>query len=655
MIMSFMLASGLVLIPSVSASSSNTTGFQVINAAWGAASNSTTAGPGDRNVPLTVTLEYTFPNTAESVQGLLDLPTGFTLYNGSSVDFSTETQTMPTGTIFELTFNSIYLASNLALGSYSATLNLSWTAAGYAYVLNQTSTITLVVQGTPQIDFSSPSSTLISGEVNNISMSIQNTGSGSASNISISASSQIAGIVNSVPQILSLASGTSDTFMLQIYIPKSASGSVISLTVAASYKDPSGNSRSASQTFDFYGSSLSEPSLEFSVTPHSLSPGQVNNVTVTLTNAGSGTADSIITTMSGSSQSVSLVSNFPNVDSLAPGSSDSATVSIYVSSSAASSPLTLTFSASYFDQYGVAGSTGQSEGFQVAATTIANTSLSVTTISNSVISGSVSEVSFLVKNLGNSTIYSPTFAISVASPLVISGNSTFSSVGTSISPGASQVFTAYLTASLSSTSGVYSTTINVSFTDQYGMTHDQTYSVAVNLSGPVELVIQNEAFSQTANTITVTGSILNEGSSSAYYSAVSGILNGSTTGSPDYVGEIDPDSPVPFTATIPLQAEGGIVAGNITIFIQFKNSLGQTINSSSSETTQLKSISQILSSNSTTPSTTSQNGIFGLTVLEFLIIVIVVLVALGTGVVATVRRRQERRHLVASPSAGRVS
>ena len=222
-------------------------------------------------------------------------------------------------------------------------------------------------------------------------------------------------------------------------------------------------------------------------------------------------------------------------------------MSVYVTSSAGGQALTLTFSTAYLDPSGTAESSNQAAGFQVASSpSVSANTFSVVSISDNVVSGSISKVSFSIKNTGSSTIFSPGYTISVSEPVVIAGNSTFSSSGTSIAPGQSQVFTADLTASPGSTSGIYAASIEISFTDQYGTTHNQSYSVAILLSGSIELVVQSEAFSQNATGITVTGNLLNEGASSAYYSSVSGILNNSKVGgSPDYVGEIDPNSPGP--------------------------------------------------------------------------------------------------------------
>ena len=82
---------------------------------------------------------------------------------------------------------------------------------------------------------------------------------------------------------------------------------------------------------------------------------------------------------------------------------------------------------------------------------------------------------------------------------------------------------------------------------------------------------------------------------------------------------------------------------NVTILVDFRNSLGQPVNYSSSSTTPLKSISQILASDSpiSSNSGTGQGG--GPSLLELAIIFTIVLVAAGVGIIAAVKRRNNKK------------
>jgi len=187
-----------------------------------------------------------------------------------------------------------------------------------------------------------------------------------------------------------------------------------------------------------------------------------------------------------------------------------------------------------------------------AAATTASFPLSVTQQNSTVTDGSQTSAGFTLTNGGTSTIYSPTFSLSVASPVVLS--STGSPVpAPQVAPGATATFSAHITSGPTATPGFYSGTLTVVFADSNGASHTQSFPVVFTVKGTVTLILQNTAVSQTATGFTVTGSILNEGGVPAYYASITGLL-GVNTATPVYVGEIDPNTPLPFSVTIPFTA-----------------------------------------------------------------------------------------------------
>ena len=371
-----------------------------------------------------------------------------------------------------------------------------------------------------------------------------------------------------------------------------------------------------------------------------LIPGQANTIPVTITNAGTGAAINILTSASVQAQdgSVENVSS-AIIAKLEPGSSTVVDVTLFVANASTGLPITLDLAFAYSDAYGTPQSGSASLGLEVesAAPAFAGVSLSVESLKNSVVAGGTSTVSFLVENSGTAAVYSPVYTLSVSQPLIIAANSS-SDIGAIINPGQSQTIYAGITASPGATSGIYSATVSIQFTNQHGVSDSLSFSVSILLSSPIQLVVQSEQVSQTASDITVTGNILNEGQSPAYYSSVSGYLNGTSAGQSDYVGEIDVNSPVPFSVTIPYQAQDNAGVGNITLAIQYKNSLGQMTNSSSGETAPLQSLGQLLAASSTTTTPTSQGGP---NLLELTLIGTVVLVVVGIAIFAVIRRRNE--------------
>jgi hypothetical protein len=188
----------------------------------------------------------------------------------------------------------------------------------------------------------------------------------------------------------------------------------------------------------------------------------------------------------------------------------------------------------------------------VVSATTTSFPLSVTQQNSTLSAGSQTPVSFTLTNDGSATIYSPTFSLTVGSPVVLA------SIGSpvpaaQIDPASNATFTAHVTSSPTAASGIYSGTLTVSFADSGGTSHTQTFPVSFTLEGTILLILQNTAVSQTATGFTVTGTILDEGSASAYYVSISGLL-GVNSATPVYLGEIDPNTPLPFSVTIPFVA-----------------------------------------------------------------------------------------------------
>jgi len=95
--------------------------------------------------------------------------------------------------------------------------------------------------------------------------------------------------------------------------------------------------------------------LNFHVQPTSVIPGQVNDIQVTLTNNGSGTASQVSTAVS-SPQLLSVLNTIPDMNTLGPNSSQTDRLEVYAPSTSAGTPAVLTFTSTYNDAYGTARS-----------------------------------------------------------------------------------------------------------------------------------------------------------------------------------------------------------------------------------------------------------------------------------------------------------
>ncbi len=184
-----------------------------------------------------------------------------------------------------------------------------------------------------------------------------------------------------------------------------------------------------------------------------------------------------------------------------------------------------------------------------APATTASFPLAVVQVNSTLAAGSQNPAGFQLTNQGTASIYSPTFSLNVGSPIVVA--STGSSVpAPQLDPGKATTFDVVLTSGPSAAIGVYSGTLTVTFTDSNGASHTQTFPLSFTLKGTVILILQNTLVSQTTTGFTVTGSILNEGTVPAYYASLTGLF-GPNVGTAVYIGEVDPNTPAPFSVTIP--------------------------------------------------------------------------------------------------------
>jgi len=644
--MVLLISSGVIAgVPA--ASGSNLLAFiRDVNTSWGTSTSPTGASPGDRDLPLTVTLQYLYPVSASSVEGLLTLPTGFTLYDGTNQTFAATSAGVSTNSVFQITFGGIFLSPFLSLGAYNFSLDL-WAylpTTGGSTILPENLTVSVYVEGSPQLQFGTSTPSLPSGQVDDIPVQVTNSGSGNASHLSLSASAPGISILSPLLEISSLAAGNTTTVNVEAYVPSSASGSALSLSILATYADPYGVQQSTSQTVGFYVSASPASQLFVQAGDYSLVPGTTNDVPFTLTNIGASPIFQVHTAVASPAQA-SVLTQFPTISELKSNASVTDSMEIYVSDSIANSPLQLTFSTTYVDGQGVPGSNTQTVGFFTTGTnsSIPGVVVSVSPIRNEVGAGTPSMVSFKVENVGTTSLSSPVLSLSVSSPLVVLQNSSYAVPNSILPAGESVTYEALVGSSTSASPGYYPASVTISYLGQAGAETSATFTSGLVLVGTIDLVIQSPQVTQGNTTLSVSGEILNEGFSSAYYASVTGSVGGArATSQADYVGEIDPNTPVPFSLTLSYTPSRSALNAKILVNVAFKDSLGTmgTYNSTIQTTLAPES-----STGTSSSSTGSSSGANLLTFLELGVIAALVVM----GVVGFVYIRRSRAKI---PSSG---
>lgn len=636
-------------------------GFQIIGAKWGNSTAGAEAGPGSQDVPLTLTLQYLYPYSALYAQVDVLLPSGFsstsTSLAGNASNNATiyYTSSLEKGQVFQVeTF--VNLASNVSLGSYTFPTTLLWSAvltnstSAPEVSLEQNTNFAVTVEGSTKLSFSSSQTALTSGQINNITLTLANSGTGNASDIETTITSsnpaQVS-VLNQFPNVNELSPQQSSANSIELFVSSSAAGSSVSLSITTTYLDAYTNQVTNTQTMGLFVSTTSSTSqLVYSVNQNSLTPGEVNNLTLSVTNEGSETLTGVSTDVTTSSQTISVLSEPNVIPSISPGNSASLEIGLFVSATSSNTAATLTIT-STFTVLGPndTGSVTQNLGLYVSSQSgsSSNSSLSVQTVKNDLLTGVPSSVLFNITNTGSSPIFDPVFSLSVASPLVIMSNSTYSLNGGEISPGQSILYRASISSSPSATIGVYDGDLSVAYSNTYGISNTQTTQVGFVLTGTIELVIQDETVSQGTGNLTVSGSLLDEGTASAYYASVVGFTNSTSSdpaGPVTYIGEIDPNTPVPFSTTVPYVLRGSTEQLKVVLELTYKDSFGNDQVSNFNTTTVVTAAA--IAPPVTTGSGTSSSAV-ALVQAALYAIIVVVVVAAVVGVIVVRRKRRQAR------------
>lgn len=273
-------------------------------------------------------------------------------------------------------------------------------------------------------------------------------------------------------------------------------------------------------------------------------------------------------------------------------------MNISPNASIGSVPLSVLFT--YFDQWNGL----QSMNGTVSVPIYGSTSLSVVSLDDNVVVGASSVVRFLISNIGTAPIYSPSIVLTVPQPLTVTINGTFAAPGITLAPSADMIYEATISTGPNSPEGVYPATLAFTYVNEFGAPAQLKLSFGFTLAASVDLVIQDLSFIQTLDNLTASGVILNEGQGSAFYTQGTATLIGSnnkTMGQAStYLGEIDPNTPVPFSILIPFSAQSNPSEATVNIVLNYQNNFGTAGQLSSNTSIKLQSQSELAQTTTTT-------------------------------------------------------
>ncbi|MDG6934106.1 MAG: hypothetical protein JRN68_05365 [Nitrososphaerota archaeon] len=315
-----------------------------------------------------------------------------------------------------------------------------------------------------------------------------------------------------------------------------------------------------------------------------LSPGQVNNVTLYVYNMGTGNSTSVQLSFSQPSQGLSVLTQIPSIPLLKGGEKATLQVQMFASNSVQGQPVTLPISISYVNSYGVQNIQQGIVGFYVQSLTSISfgSPLSVSTLTPTVPVGQSSTLEIIIRNTGRTAISSPYFTFTVPAGFAVVSNSTFSEQGMTIPSGGTFLFDVNVSSGPKTPESAYSGQLAISYLDSLGNLQTTTIPVGFVAVGRIVLAVQSIAFSETGGVLTMSGTLLNEGTSSAYYLQLNATVeqNAGVIGQGNgYVGEVDPNTPIPFTVQVALPSSATNGSASVSLRAGYLNDYGQQLNS----------------------------------------------------------------------------
>ncbi len=454
--------------------------FKILDVVWGNSTHLISAGPGQRDVPLTVTAE-SFGNqcTLYNLEGYLTLAPGLSNFNGTA--YSTYyAQSIGPNQIFNMVFN-LNIASNETAAPNKTVTDSLYILWNYTNETTRNSAyypLTIPIEGSPQLSFNVKNRALVAGEQNNITMQISNSGSGYAYDIvtAISPSSSVS--LENQPSIIStLAPGGSQNVSLYLYISPDLAGQAVPLNLASHYISPYGYNISASSVLGLYALPISQSALTVSASSQDLLSGSVDKEYIVISNYGTQPISNLSVQLTPQSP-MSLIGSdgYSEFSEVAPGANVVIPTELYVSSSSstvASLDISLTYALN-----------GQSETSSRSISFLLPGFVNITTQSTTYIPsipqrGSILSITSTLENLGTSTASAATVtAYPPQGFTIIGSNSTF--IG-SISTATPTAFTFSFAISPTIKAGTYSIPVKLTYSNNLNQRQNQTFSFPVTL------------------------------------------------------------------------------------------------------------------------------------------------------------------------------
>lgn len=202
--------------------------------------------------------------------------------------------------------------------------------------------------------------------------------------------------------------------------------------------------------------------------------------------------------------------------------------------------------------------------------------------------GQVNSLPIIVRNVGTGVANSLSIGVSLqalsattgSAPLVIEGSDAIWYVQ-NLDAGSEVTLNPQVFASTDAMDKAYQVQVSLSYRDAVGTLHDEVHSLGFSVQGSIIIVVQSVFISPVpvgaGGNITVSGNILNEGNVAAMYTNATAIVKPPfeiLDGSSIYLGELDPNTPLPFSLTMRIMSDAANGTYPLYVLFYYKDSFG---------------------------------------------------------------------------------
>ncbi|KYH41698.1 MAG: hypothetical protein AYL31_003840 [Candidatus Bathyarchaeota archaeon B26-1] len=203
-------------------------------------------------------------------------------------------------------------------------------------------------------------------------------------------------------------------------------------------------------------------------------------------------------------------------------------------------------------------------------------SIDIVTSNNRLTGGLDNDFNITILNTGGVPVSTIEATLTMPSPLIVHGDNSWSFEY--LEPGGSITIPVKVYAPEGSIGSTYSGSLTLNYRDDYGESHGESYPIGLIIVGRIELVVYGKEVApqpvKPGSKVSITATLLNKGNVAARYvnaSIVPNSLLDLTSESASYIGEVEENSPAPFTLTAYVRGDAEEGAFPIKINITYRD------------------------------------------------------------------------------------